>query len=394
MGLPFKFALQDDKQADPDHPSHLLECALCRRKGNHSLSGRLLPVEQGRFIHANCALFSNEVFEIENGTLINVLQVLRQSESVHCHICGEGGASVACFAKRCQHWYHLHCAIGAEMRFLPSKRSFCKGCFRPGSKNIGVVDFEEIKSQAALIHKGDYSFDKYRWDVWATERKLVVSRHQQHCRSLSDIEECQFSLWRPYVCDHFNRIGNMTVLRLDDPVMQLWGDLPVQTPGTPETPRGPTGYLGLKVYWKLPFGSKGRGYLLVAGFRNGAQVFDYGERPPFSEEVLLDLREVKTMRNGLFKFDGQPAETFFNGLVETYAGRHENFSLNNLIFGSERFLGMEAFPVKVWNNASHDYKVEFLSLPEDELKALKASGKLLLDEKGRPMSYSDTPGLA
>lgn len=186
----------------------------------------------------------------------------------------------------------------------------------------------------------------------------------------------------------------MTVLRLDDPVMQLWGDLPVQTPGTPETPRGPTGYLGLKVYWKLPFGSKGRGYLLVAGFRNGAQVFDYGERPPFSEEVLLDLREVKTMRNGLFKFDGQPAETFFNGLVETYAGRHENFSLNNLIFGSERFLGMEAFPVKVWNNASHDYKVEFLSLPEDELKALKASGKLLLDEKGRPMSYSDTPGLA
>ncbi len=106
------------------------------------------------------------------------------------------------------------------MRFLPSKRSFCKQCFRPGSKNISSMDLEEIKQQASLIKKGDYTIEKYKWDVWNTERKLIVSRHAIQCRSLSDIEECEFSLWRPYVCDKFNRIGNMTVIRLNNSVMR------------------------------------------------------------------------------------------------------------------------------------------------------------------------------
>lgn len=55
---------------------------------------------------------------------------------------------------------------------------------------------------------------------------------------------------------------------------------------------------------------------------------------------------------------------------------------------------METYPIKFWNNCSEDYKFVILRLPSPEIKNMKAAGKLIVDEYGRPVSYSDTPGLA
>ncbi len=80
--------------------------------------------------------------------------------------------------------------------------------------------------------------------------------------------------------------------------------------------------------------------------------------------------------------------------MKYYSGLHSSFTLTNLVFGAERFYGMELYPIKFWNNCSEDYKYVILRLPSSEVKALKQAGKLIVDDHGRPISYSDTPGLA
>ena len=62
VDLPFEFRIIDDQEVPETHPSMKLKCSLCGRMGNFSLSGRLLPDDNGKFVHANCALFSNDVF--------------------------------------------------------------------------------------------------------------------------------------------------------------------------------------------------------------------------------------------------------------------------------------------------------------------------------------------
>ena len=37
-----------------------------------------------------------------------------------------------------------------------------------------------------------------------------------------DIEKCDFKVWRPYVCGKINRIGNMSIVRLSNSIMNMW----------------------------------------------------------------------------------------------------------------------------------------------------------------------------
>ena len=42
---------------------------------------------------------------------------------------------------------------------------------------------------------------------------------------MNDIEKCDFKVWRPYVCGKINRIGNMSVIRLSNSIMSMWGNV-------------------------------------------------------------------------------------------------------------------------------------------------------------------------
>jgi len=93
-------------------------CVLCGHAA-HPICGRLIPVAPGTWSHANCAVWSSEVFEKEAGVLYNVPSALRRASKKLCAACGLPGASVGCFNKRCQTAYHYPCARAAGCSYTP-----------------------------------------------------------------------------------------------------------------------------------------------------------------------------------------------------------------------------------------------------------------------------------
>lgn len=74
-----------------------------------------------KWVHLNCALWSDEVYETENGALVNVELALKQSLSLICVVCNQNGASVKCFKVRCCSVYHLACAVKDGCLFYQNK---------------------------------------------------------------------------------------------------------------------------------------------------------------------------------------------------------------------------------------------------------------------------------
>jgi len=56
---------QDDVEIE--NPQLNLVCLLCKQKGEYTVTGRLIPYKLNMYVHVNCALWTNEVFEIEDG---------------------------------------------------------------------------------------------------------------------------------------------------------------------------------------------------------------------------------------------------------------------------------------------------------------------------------------
>lgn len=102
-------------------------CVLCKSNGDGSppMEGRLLYCGQNDWIHANCALWSAEVFEEIDGSLQNVHSAISRGKMIKCAICEVKGASVGCCAKNCSETYHYACARKASCAFMDDKRVFC-----------------------------------------------------------------------------------------------------------------------------------------------------------------------------------------------------------------------------------------------------------------------------
>lgn len=74
-----------------------------------------------KWVHLNCALWSDEVYETESGALVNVEQALKQSLTHLCLACQKVGATVKCFKVRCCSVYHLSCAVKEGCMFYQNK---------------------------------------------------------------------------------------------------------------------------------------------------------------------------------------------------------------------------------------------------------------------------------
>lgn len=85
------------------------------------LSLRLLNFDVDKWIHLNCALWSEEVYETENGALVNVDVAVKQSLTIPCGLCKNNGASVKCFKVRCTAVYHVGCAVKDGCSFYKNK---------------------------------------------------------------------------------------------------------------------------------------------------------------------------------------------------------------------------------------------------------------------------------
>jgi hypothetical protein len=103
------------------------KCALCivDGDGDAETTGRLLNMDADQWVHVNCALWSQEVYETQAGALVHVEQAVRRAHTVHCSFCNRVGASIRCYKLLCTNHYHLACAKSAGCKFMKDKVRCC-----------------------------------------------------------------------------------------------------------------------------------------------------------------------------------------------------------------------------------------------------------------------------
>lgn len=84
-------------------------------------SPRLLNLDVDMWVHLNCALWSQEVYETVNGALMNVASACRRAVLLTCCCCQRTGASLRCFRLRCTAAYHFPCAAKDGCSFFKDK---------------------------------------------------------------------------------------------------------------------------------------------------------------------------------------------------------------------------------------------------------------------------------
>ena len=171
------------------------------------LSGRLIPFGANLWTHVNCALWSDGCFDNADGMLFNFYFSFIEARFQKCAICNELGASVSCFLKNCgeeshtpRRTYHFHCALKAAASFNGAEYKICCAHCLPKFENMpaGFLP-SELK----------------------TSRRVYIVSHQDRVAQALGSEETKINTWRPYYYDAFNRVGNLTVLSLNEQVDAL-----------------------------------------------------------------------------------------------------------------------------------------------------------------------------
>ncbi|XP_044147210.1 histone-lysine N-methyltransferase 2A [Bufo gargarizans] len=104
------------------------QCALCLKYGddNANDAGRLLYIGQDEWTHINCALWSAEVFEEDDGSLKNVHMAVIRGKQLRCEHCQKLGATVGCCLTSCTSNYHFMCSRIKNCVFLEDKKVYCQ----------------------------------------------------------------------------------------------------------------------------------------------------------------------------------------------------------------------------------------------------------------------------
>ncbi|XP_040281366.1 LOW QUALITY PROTEIN: histone-lysine N-methyltransferase 2A [Bufo bufo] len=104
------------------------QCALCLKYGDDHANdaGRLLYIGQDEWTHINCALWSAEVFEDDDGSLKNVHMAVIRGKQLRCEHCQKLGATVGCCLTSCTSNYHFMCSRIKNCVFLEDKKVYCQ----------------------------------------------------------------------------------------------------------------------------------------------------------------------------------------------------------------------------------------------------------------------------
>ncbi|XP_048838562.1 histone-lysine N-methyltransferase 2A isoform X2 [Brienomyrus brachyistius] len=104
------------------------QCTLCLKYGDDKTndSGRLLYIGQNEWTHVNCALWSAEVFEDDDGSLKNVHMAVIHGKQQRCEYCHKPGATVSCCLTSCTSNFHFMCARLCHCVFLEDKKVYCQ----------------------------------------------------------------------------------------------------------------------------------------------------------------------------------------------------------------------------------------------------------------------------
>jgi len=142
------------------------QCLFCHMCGDAAADGpaRLLNFDVDKWVHLNCALWNDEVYETVSGALVGVESALRNSMNVHCKVCERNGASVKCFKTRCSVHYHVSCAVKDGAVFFKNKTVYCSQHVPKGEKDQELttlavyrrvyIDRDENKQVAKVMTEG------------------------------------------------------------------------------------------------------------------------------------------------------------------------------------------------------------------------------------------------
>jgi len=121
----------------PRECDDIRQCLFCHMRGDAAADGpaRLLNYEVDKWVHLNCALWSEEVYETVSGALVNVETSLKNSANNFCKMCEKAYASIKCFKTRCTNIYHLSCAVNDRCTFYKNKTLYCSQHTPKGEKD-------------------------------------------------------------------------------------------------------------------------------------------------------------------------------------------------------------------------------------------------------------------
>lgn len=102
-------------------------CMFCKGvgDGDPNEESRMLYCGQNVWVHANCAMWSAEVFEEIDGSLQKVHSAISRGRLIKCSGCGQKGATVGCNIRNCGEHYHYPCARRSNCAFMIDKTVFC-----------------------------------------------------------------------------------------------------------------------------------------------------------------------------------------------------------------------------------------------------------------------------
>nr|XP_057940590.1 histone-lysine N-methyltransferase 2A isoform X2 [Doryrhamphus excisus] len=121
-GRPQKAAIDTGWSKDDER-----QCSLCQKYGERKPNdaGRLLYLGQNEWAHVNCCLWSAEVFEEDDGSLLHVHSAVTRGRLMRCERCNQTGATVGCCLTSCQSNYHFMCARSRHCVFQDDKKVYC-----------------------------------------------------------------------------------------------------------------------------------------------------------------------------------------------------------------------------------------------------------------------------
>ncbi|XP_042295332.1 histone-lysine N-methyltransferase 2B isoform X2 [Sceloporus undulatus] len=144
--VPEKMALKDEDHTSMQQPladsEDKRQCVLCLQYGDAPSkdAGRLLYIGQNEWTHVNCAIWSAEVFEENDGSLKNVHAAVARGRQMRCEHCQRNGATVGCCLSTCVSNYHFMCARFRQCTFQDDKKVFCQ-------KHVDLLDGAEIVAE-------------------------------------------------------------------------------------------------------------------------------------------------------------------------------------------------------------------------------------------------------
>ncbi|KAG8433656.1 hypothetical protein GDO86_012126 [Hymenochirus boettgeri] len=137
--LPAKVKQEYDPEPSGEKEEDTRQCALCLKYGDDEPkgAGRLLYIGQNEWTHINCAIWSAEVFEENDGSLKNLHSAVARGRQLRCDYCTKIGATVGCCLSTCHSNFHFMCARAKKCCFQDDKKMFC-------SKHTKLLDGKPV----------------------------------------------------------------------------------------------------------------------------------------------------------------------------------------------------------------------------------------------------------